>query len=157
MSHHTGTVRWTRELTEPFLDNRYSRAHVWKFDGGVEVPASASADNVPRGTARADAVDPEKAFVVSLSSCHMLWFLFFAARQGFVVDDYEDDAIGVLGKNSAGKIAMTKVTLRPRVRFSGAKIPDDAERAALHHEAHDACFIANSVLTEIAIEPRDDA
>ncbi|HTL67568.1 MAG TPA: OsmC family protein [Lacunisphaera sp.] len=153
MSHYTSLVRWERG-TQPFLDNRYTRAHVWRFDGGVEVPASSSPSVVPLPMSRADAVDPEEAFVASLSSCHMLWFLSIAAKRRFVVDAYEDAAEGVMEKDADGKLAMTRVTLRPLVTFSGAARPDAAQLAALHHAAHEECFIANSVRTEVRCEPR---
>ena len=123
------------------------------FDGGVEVPASASPLSVPLPLSVAAAVDPEEAFVASLSSCHMLWFLSIAARKGFVVEDYRDDAIGTMGKNSKGKTVVEKVTLRPRVTFGAAKQPTFAELTALHHEAHETCYIANSVITVVTCEP----
>lgn len=153
MSHYTSTIRWERGA-QPFLDNRYSRGHVWRFDGGIEVPASSSASVVPLPMSRADAVDPEEAFVASLSSCHMLWFLSLAAKKKYIVDSYEDQAEGVMEKNAQGKMAMTKVTLRPLIVFSGANVPDKAQLDALHHAAHAECFIASSVLSEVLIEPR---
>ena len=153
MSHYTSTIRWERG-TQPFLDNRYSRAHVWRFDGGTEIPASSSPSVVPLPMSRADAVDPEEAFVASLSSCHMLWFLSLAAKRKFIVDSYEDQAEGLMEKNAEGKLAMTKVTLRPLVVFSGAIVPDKTHLAALHHSAHEQCFIANSVRSEVVVEPR---
>ncbi len=153
MSRYTATIRWKRNA-QPFLDNRYSRAHVWCFDGGTEVPASSSPSVVPPPMSRPDAVDPEEAFVASLSSCHMLWFLSVAAQRRFIVDRYEDQVEGVMEKNAAGKLAMTRVTLRPLVTFSGATSPDLAQLQALHHAAHDQCFIANSVRSEVVCEPR---
>jgi len=153
MSHYTMTVKWARGA-QAFVDNRYSRAHVWQFDGGIEVPASSSPSVIPLPLSRADAVDPEEAFVASLSGCHMLWFLSIAAKQRHVVDTYEDRAEGVMEKNAQGKLAMTKVTLRPLVVFSGTPQPDAVQLAALHHRAHEECFIANSVRTEVVIEPR---
>lgn len=153
MSHYSALVRWERG-SQPFLDNRYSRGHVWRFDGGVEVPASSSPSVVPPPMSRADAVDPEEAFVASLSSCHMLWFLSIAAKRRFVVDSYEDAAEGVMEKNADGRLALTRVTLRPLVTFSGANVPDAAQLDALHHAAHDECFIANSVRSEVRCEPR---
>jgi organic hydroperoxide reductase OsmC/OhrA len=153
MSHYTTLVRWERG-EQAFLNNRYSRAHVWRFDGGVEVPASSSPSVVPLPMSRADAVDPEEAFVASLSSCHMLWFLSIAAKKGFVVDSYEDQAEGNMDWNSHGRLAMTKVTLRPLVTWSGNKSPDQEAVGALHEQAHGECFIANSVLTEVACVPR---
>ena len=150
MSTYTATIRWSRTGGE-FAKGQYSRAHEWAFDGGAIVPASASPDNVPPGTADAAGVDPEEAFIAALSSCHMLFFLDFARRAGFVVDSYVDEADGVLEKRADGKIAMTRVTLRPRVTWGGAT-PDEAAIADLHHRAHEACFIANSVNTEVTIE-----
>ena len=147
-------IHWERGAA-PFTDNRYSRGHRWHFDGGVEVPASSSPHTVRVPLSVAAAVDPEEALVASLSSCHMLWFLSLAASGGFRVDEYTDDAIGVMGKNAAGKIAMLRVTLRPRVVFSGERLPSRADIAQLHHRAHEECFIANSVTTEVRIEPPD--
>ncbi len=151
MSTYTATIRWSPTGDGDFAKGRYSRAHEWVFDGGAVVPASASPDNVPPGTANQAGVDPEEAFVASLSSCHMLFFLDFARRAGFVVDNYVDEAEGVLEKNADGKMAMTRVTLRPRVTWAGEP-PDEATLADLHHRAHEACFIANSVTTEVKVE-----
>jgi organic hydroperoxide reductase OsmC/OhrA len=148
-------IHWERGAA-PFTDNRYSRGHSWHFDGGVEVPASSSPHTVRVPLSVAAAVDPEEALVASLSSCHMLWFLSLAASGGFRVDDYTDEALGVMGKNAAGRIAMLSVTLRPRVRFSGERLPSRADIAHLHHRAHEECFIANSVTTEVRIEPPPD-
>jgi organic hydroperoxide reductase OsmC/OhrA len=152
MSTYLATIRWTRR-GHAFADGRYSRAHAWTFDGGVEVPASSSPQVVPLPMSRDDAVDPEEAFVASLSSCHMLWFLDLAQRGGLVVDDYVDTAAGVMATNAAGRLAITVVTLRPRATFSGAKRPTPAEIEALHQRAHDRCFIASSVRSEVRIEP----
>jgi organic hydroperoxide reductase OsmC/OhrA len=152
LSTYSATVRWQRGEA-PFTDGKYSRGHTWAFDGGVVVPASSSPHSVREPYSRADAVDPEEAFVASLSSCHMLWFLHLAAKRGFVVDVYEDGAEGVMAKNPQGRLAMTRVTLRPAVAFSGVP-PSAAEFLALHHDAHKACFIANSVMTIVACEPR---
>lgn len=154
MSHYTTSVVWQRG-NQPFLDNRYSRSHVWRFDGGVEIPASSSPQVVPLPLSRADAVDPEEAFIASLSSCHMLWFLSIAAKEKYVVDSYDDQAEGLMEKNAQGKFAMTKVTLHPRVVFVGANLPDKEQLAALHHRAHEECFLANSVLTHVVCEPRE--
>ena len=153
---HKVEVRWSRGETI-FTDNRYSRGHTWHFDGGVEVPASSSPHVVRVPYSVAAAVDPEEAFVAAISSCHMLWFLSLAADAGFRVDQYLDEAVGVMGKNAAGKTAVTRVTLQPRVTFSGAKLPARAEIDELHHKAHEECFIANSVTTEILCEPVFDA
>jgi organic hydroperoxide reductase OsmC/OhrA len=144
-------IHWARG-DAPFLDNRYSRGHSWSFDGGIEVPASSSPHVVRVPMSVAAAVDPEEALVAALSSCHMLWFLNLAAESGFIVDDYRDDAVGLMGKNAAGKIAMLRVTLRPQISFAGATRPTVAALAALHHRAHEACFIANSVTTDVRVE-----
>ena len=153
MAHlHTALVRW--DLGDhDFLGKRYSRAHTWTFDGGVEVPASSSPHVVAVPMSDAGAVDPEEAFVAALSSCHMLWFLDIASRAGYAVDRYEDAADGHMGRNAAGKLVVDVVTLRPRTRFAGARVPDPAALAALHHEAHEECFLANSVRCEIRCEP----
>ncbi len=152
MINHQAVIEWSRH-GEKFIDNRYSRGHRWRFDGGVDVPASSSPHVVPVPMSVRAAVDPEEAFVASLSSCHMLWFLSIAARRGFVVESYRDEAIGVMAKDASGKIAMTQVTLRPDVRLAGDKQLTDEELAAIHHEAHDECFIARSVKTEVRCEP----
>lgn len=152
MSEHTAVVQWNREGAV-FTDNRYSRGHRWLFDGGVEVPASSSPKVVRVPLSVEAAVDPEEAFVASLSSCHMLWFLSLAAKQGFMVDRYRDEAVGVIAKDAEGKLAMTQVTLRPEVSFSADKQPTAGDLAGLHHEAHEQCFIANSVKTDVRCEP----
>ena len=153
MHKHEARVTWTRGANEKFTDIRFSRVHEWAFDGGIAVRASASPSVVPPPLSAADAVDPEEALVASTSSCHMLYFLFFAAKRGFVVERYDDQAFGVLEKNQSGKMFMSRITLRPHVAFSGDKVPSADELAALHHSAHDECFIANSLKTEIAVEP----
>src|ERR1700756_3646645 len=143
MAHlHTALIRWHVGDAD-FLGKRYSRAHAWTFDGGAVVPASSSPHVVPLPMSDATAVDPEEAFVASLSSCHMLWFLDIASRAGYAVDSYEDEAEGRLGRDAAGRRVVDLVTLRPRARFAGARVPDAGRRAALHHEAHEACFLAN--------------
>lgn len=152
MARHTAEIRWSRG-DQDFLDNAYSRAHLWRFDGGVEVPASSSPAVVPLPHSCAEAVDPEEAFVAALSSCHMLWFLSLAAGDGWRVDDYRDLAEGLMGRNAEGRLAVTRVTLRPQVTFAGPA-PSREQLDALHHAAHDACFIANSVKTEVRCEPQ---
>jgi organic hydroperoxide reductase OsmC/OhrA len=150
---YVATVAWQRGGAA-FTDNKYSRAHEWRFDGGAVVPASSSPLVVaPPGSDPAN-VDPEEAFVAALSSCHMLFFLFHAAKRGFVVERYEDAASGTMGKNADGRVAMLKVVLRPQVTWGGAQRPSAADIEALHHRAHEDCYIANSVKTEVAIEPR---
>ena len=154
MSTYTATIRWARDPSTDFAKGQYSRAHEWSFDGGLTVPASPSPHIVPAPWNDPNGVDPEEAFVASLSSCHMLFFVDFARRAGFVVDSYVDEAEGVLDKRADGKMWMSRVTLRPRVEFSGANPPTEQELADLHHRAHEACFIANSVTTEVTVEPR---
>jgi len=148
MSEHRVQVSWERGGID-FGYETYPRDHRWRFAGGVEVPASAAPDF--RGDAKR--VDPEAAFVAALSSCHMLTFLAIASRKRLVVDSYEDDAIGYLEKNEAGKLAITRVVLRPRVAFAGAA-PSAETVADLHERAHRECFIANSVRTDVSVEAR---
>jgi len=155
MSNHTAVITWQRNGAA-FTDNRYSRAHQWAFDGGVEIPASASPHVVPLPYSVAEAVDPEEAFVASLSSCHMLWFLSIAAGRGFVVESYRDEAKGVMGKNDEGRLAMTRVTLHPRVTFAGGSTPSAEQISAIHEAAHEQCFIANSVKSDVRCEPDQD-
>ncbi|TVT50979.1 MAG: OsmC family peroxiredoxin [Denitromonas halophila] len=152
MSTYTATIVWQRG-SQVFTDNRYSRRHEIHFDGDITLPASSSPHVIPEPYSDADAVDPEEAFVAALSSCHMLWFLSLASRAGFCVDHYEDAAEGVLGTGPGGKQMMTVVTLRPAVRFSGEQ-PTQEEHEVLHETAHDACFIANSVKSELYCHPR---
>lgn len=154
MSTYTATIRWTRKEDGDFTKGQYSRAHSWEFDGGVTVPASPSPHVVPAPWSDLNAVDPEEAFVASLSSCHMLFFIDFARRAGLIVDAYTDQAEGILEKRADGKMAMTQVTLRPRIHWGDGQTPDGATVADLHHRAHEACFIANSVTTEVRVEPR---
>jgi organic hydroperoxide reductase OsmC/OhrA len=151
MSLHLAEILWQRG-DQPFVDNRYSRRHLLRFDGGVEVVASSSPHVVPVPLSDPAAVDPEEAFVAALASCHMLWFLSIAARRGFRVDRYADAALGLMAADERGRPAITRVTLRPTVAFSGAVVPSDEQVAAMHEEAHEACFIANSVRTAPACE-----
>jgi organic hydroperoxide reductase OsmC/OhrA len=152
MSEYQATVEWNRGDAR-FTDKRYSRGHLWRFDGGVEVPASASPHVVPLPMSVAAAVDPEEALVAALSSCHMLFFLSLAAARGLVVDSYRDEAVGTMAKDAGGKLAMSKVVLRPDVRYGGGQRPSRDEEDALHHQAHEECFIARSVRTEVTCEP----
>jgi organic hydroperoxide reductase OsmC/OhrA len=152
MAEYEATIEWTRDGAV-FSDGRYSRGHIWRFDEGIEVPASSSPHSVPLPMSVAAAVDPEEAFVASLSSCHMLWFLSIAAKRGFVVESYRDEATGVMAKNAEGRLAMTQVTLRPVVEFSSDERPTPDQIAAMHHEAHEKCFIANSVKTTVRCQP----
>jgi organic hydroperoxide reductase OsmC/OhrA len=151
MSTYTATVVWTRQPAEAFTDNRYSRAHHWSFDGGVTVAASSSPSVVPLPLSKTDAVDPEEAFVASLSSCHMLFFLFHAAKFGAVVERYEDVAVGVMAKNDQGRQWMSRVTLAPKLTWGPGKTPSASELEVLHHKAHEDCYIANSVKTEVVV------
>ena len=150
---HTATVVWERG-DAAFVDNRYSRRHVIRFDGGAELPGSSSPTVVKAPYSDPAAVDPEEMFIASISSCHMLWFLSLAAVEKFRVDRYEDEAEGVMEKNAEGKMAVTRVTLRPRVVCSGDKMPGAQDLERLHHKAHEECFIASSVKTEVRCEPR---
>jgi len=152
MGHHTAQVIWHRG-EQDFLDNRYSRKHRIRFDGGVEIAGSSSPHVVPLPMSESAAVDPEEAFVAALSSCHMLWFLSIAAENMFRIDSYVDAAAGQMGRNSDGKLAMTQVTLHPAVQFSGDRRPTSEQIEHMHHEAHEACFIANSVKTTVLCEP----
>lgn len=151
MSSHVATIVWER-ADAAFVDNRYSRAHQWQFDGGAVVPASSSPHVVRAPLSNPANVDPEEAFVASLSSCHMLWFLDIARSAGYVVDRYVDQAKGHMQRGADGKSWVALVELVPAVAFSGAKIPDDAALRQLHHKAHEECFLARSVTSEIRIE-----
>jgi organic hydroperoxide reductase OsmC/OhrA len=146
MSEHKASVIWARGGKD-FGYKSYSRDHVWRFENGVEVPASAT----PSYLGNPQRVDPEAAFVAALSSCHMLTFLALASNKSFVVDSYEDHAVGHLEKDAAGKLAVTRVELHPKIVFSGGKTPTDADLEWLHDKAHKECFIANSVTTEVTV------
>jgi organic hydroperoxide reductase OsmC/OhrA len=152
MSDYTATVIWRRG-GDQFRGGRYSRAHLWSFDGGVDVPASASPHVVPRPLSVENAVDPEEAFVASISSCHMLWFLSLAAKGGFVVESYSDHARGTMAPDDAGRMVFASVTLHPRTRFAPDARPTPAELESLHHRAHAECYIANSVKCRITTVP----
>ncbi len=146
MSQHHATIDWHKGSND-FTYEAYSRDHVWRFEGGIEVAASAA----PAFRGTPDRVNPEDAFVASLSACHMLTFLALAARKGFVVEAYRDEATGRLAKNEDGRLAMTEVTLRPAITF-GESAPTTEELQRLHDQSHHGCFIANSVRTEITVE-----
>lgn len=152
VANYGATITWRRNGVA-FSNKKYSRAHTWKFDGGAEVAASSSPHVVPLPFSDPAGVDPEEAFVASLSSCHMLWFLSIACKRGYVVESYEDAADGLMEKNAEGKLAVTLVRLRPKVAFAGSNVPDEEAFQAMHHDAHVECFIANSVKTEIVCEP----
>ncbi len=151
MSQFTAQIFWQNSGPD-FAANKYSRAHQWEFDGGLRVAASASPEIVPLPWSVAENVDPEEAFVASLASCHMLFFLSIAAKQGYTVQNYSDNASGVMAKNSEGRMVITDVTLRPRCVFVGSLQPDNGALENLHHRAHELCFIANSVKTQVHIE-----
>lgn len=150
---YTAEIIWERG-EQVFLDNKYSRKHLLKFDGGIEVQGSSSPMVIPLPYSEENAIDPEEAFVSSLSSCHMLWFLSIAAKNGFVVDSYRDNAVGIMEPNERKKLWVSEVTLNPRTNFSGIKIPTSEEIKNMHHEAHDECFIANSVKSKVRVVPQ---
>lgn len=154
MSRYTAIITWERNGAV-FTDGRYSRAHRWQFDGGINVSASASPHVVPLPFSVEAAVDPEEAFVASLVSCHMLWFLSVAAKRGFVVETYRDEATGIMANNAEGKLAMAEVILHPHVTFLGEKRPTVVEHESMHHNAHEQCFIASSVKTDVRCEALD--
>ena len=145
------SVQWQRSASESFTDQRYSRRHELRFDGGAVVPASSAVSSVPLPWSDPSAIDPEEMLVASIASCHMLWFLWLAAKAGHVVDSYSDAAEGVMTKNAAGKLWVSRVTLRPKVTFAEGRGPTAAALDALHHKAHEECFIANSVKTEVSV------
>ncbi|MGH8674562.1 MAG: OsmC family protein [Burkholderiales bacterium] len=152
MSEHRATIDWRLETAE-FTYESYSRSHALTFDDGVRVPGAAAPANIPASAAGAPGVDPEQAFVAALSSCHMLWFLRLACNRKLKVARYHDEAVGVLEKRADGREAITRVTLRPVVSFGGSA-PTPEQHAQLHEKAHERCFIANSVNSEVHIEPR---
>lgn len=152
MSTYSATVQWSRQPGEVFTDRRYSRRHHWTFDGGQTVPASASPQVVRPPLSDPAGIDPEEALVAALASCHMLFFLDFASREGFRVASYRDDAVGRMEKDARQREWMSLVTLKPQVVFDGDKRPSALEIAALHHKAHDHCYIANSVKAEVRVE-----
>ena len=156
MSEYIARISWRRADNDDFIQAKYSRGHEWGFDGGVTVPASASPHVVPLPYSVEQNVDPEEAFVASLSSCHMLFFLSIAAKRNYIVDEYIDDAIGVMNKDSSGREWMTRVTLRPMIKFSGENQPDYRSLEKMHYRAHELCFIANSVKTEVVTEILSD-
>ena len=151
MGGHTARLSWRSD--GEFATGRYSRRHEWRFDGGAVVVGSASPDVVPVPMSDPAAVDPEEALVASVASCHMLWFLDLARQAGFSVAEYEDAAEGVMGRIAPGRMALTRIALRPRIRFEG-QAPGEAELAQLHEQAHSRCFIANSLKTEVVVEAR---
>jgi organic hydroperoxide reductase OsmC/OhrA len=153
MASYRADVEWRAD--GGFASGEYSRGHIWRFDGGAVVPASSSPEVVPLPFSDPAAVDPEEALVASASSCHMLWFLMLAQKAGFDVAGYSDSAHGDMRRDERGKIAMTRITLAPRIRFEGRE-PSAEELDRLHHQAHESCFIANSLRTEIVVEQQSD-
>ena len=153
MHRYTARISWER-ADQKFSDNKYSRAHTWLFDGGASVAASSSPLNVPEPMSVAANVDPEEALVAAASSCHMLVFLYIAAKRGFIVESYVDDAQATMDTNAAGKIAITKIALRPQIVFAGDRQPTSEELDSMHHQAHDECYIANSLKADIVVEAR---
>ena len=151
MSEYKAIISWKRTGAD-FLKGKYSREHIWAFDGGATVPASSSPSVVPVPYSNPANVDPEEAFVASVSSCHMLTYVFLAYRQGFQVDSYEDDAVGVMTKNEKGVPWISLITLHPRIAYGGDKLPTPADIDRLHHLAHEQCYIANSIKTEVKVE-----
>jgi organic hydroperoxide reductase OsmC/OhrA len=152
MSEHVATICWQRGDAD-FVSGKFSRVHSWTFDGGAKIEASAAPAVVPAAYTSTSAVDPEEAFVASVASCHMLTFLYFAYKQGFQVDRYEDQAAGVMTKGANGVPWVSAVTLRPKVLYGGEKRPTAEQESRLHHDAHEKCFIANSVKSDIKVEP----
>ena len=151
MAEHKATISWQRTGPD-FLKGKYSREHTWTFDGGITVQASSSPSAVPVPYSNPAYVDPEEAFVASVSSCHMLTFLFLAYRQGFQVNSYLDDAVGVMTKNEKGIPWVSAITLNPTISYGGDKRPTPADEARLHHGAHEQCFIANSIKTHVNVK-----
>jgi organic hydroperoxide reductase OsmC/OhrA len=150
MSQHKATLSWKSD-NDRFLEGKFTRVHTWTFDGGVTVPASASPSVVPPPLSNVANVDPEEAFVASVASCHLLTFLYEARKAGFRVDSYDDEAVGELTKNESGVPWVSKVTLHPSIVYGGDKRPTEADVAELHHRAHDGCFIAQSIKTEVVV------
>jgi organic hydroperoxide reductase OsmC/OhrA len=154
MSQHTAVIEWQRG-DQPFSDNKYSRAHNWTFDGGAVVRGSSTPSAmIPPPLSDETAVDPEEALVAAVSSCHMMFFLAYARKDGLVVDSYRDAAEGTLGKDERGKMSITDIVLRPAVSWSGDTVPDAAQILDLHHRAHEACYIGNSVRSTVTVEPQ---
>jgi len=151
VSEHRATIAWKRTGPD-FLKGKYSREHTWSFDGGLTVRASPSPSVVPAPYSNPAGIDPEEALVASISSCHMLTYVYLAQRGGFQVESYEDEAVGVMTRNARGVPWLSRVTLNPRIVYGGERRPSAADEERLHHRAHDECFIANSVKTEIVVQ-----
>jgi len=151
MSTYTAKISWKNDSPETFTKNRYSRAHTWAFDGGIEVPASSSPHAVRLPFSVEEAVDPEEALVAAVSSCHMLTFLWVAAKKGFLIESYEDNAVGEMTSTNDWKQWISKITLDPQIVW-GDKTPTAQELKELHHEAHAQCYIANSIKSEVVVK-----
>jgi organic hydroperoxide reductase OsmC/OhrA len=157
MSIYTAKIIWKSDAPDTFTRNRYTRGHEWRFDGGVTMPASSSPHVVRAPFSVEAAVDPEEALVASAASCHMLTFLWLAATRGFRIDAYEDNAEGVMEKLPDGRQWISRITLRPVIEWAGDKLPTSHEIDDLHHAAHEQCYIANSLRSEIVVELPKDA
>src|SRR5688500_13962276 len=151
MSTYTAKITWQSDSPETFTKNRYTRGHVWEFDGGTKVPASSSPHAVRVPYSVEAAVDPEEALVAAASSCHMLTFLWLAAKAGFNIASYTDNAVGEMTKNDDGKEWISKITLEPQIEWTGEKLPTSQEIAELHHQAHEGCYIANTIKSEVVV------
>jgi organic hydroperoxide reductase OsmC/OhrA len=154
MAEHKATIHW-RRTSPDFLRGKYSREHTWTFDGGITVAASSAPSVVPVPYSNPAAVDPEEAFVAAVSSCHMLSFLYLACKQGFEIDNYTDEAVGLMAKNEKGVPWVSTVLLKPKITFSGERTPSAEELGHLHHLAHEQCFIANSIKTDVKVNPAE--
>jgi organic hydroperoxide reductase OsmC/OhrA len=148
---YTANIIWKKKETESFKDKKYSRGHTWVFDGGLELPASASPQVVPLPMSIESAVDPEEAFVAAISSCHMLFFLSIAANSNYIIETYDDQAEGIMSKNEHGQMVMGDIILKPKIVFSGTTIPSAEQIAELHNSAHHKCYLANSIKSTIKI------
>jgi organic hydroperoxide reductase OsmC/OhrA len=156
MSEHKAIIRWKRSGPD-FLKGKYSREHTWTFDGGLTVPASSAPSVVPAPYSNPANVDPEEAFVASVSSCHMLTYVFLASRQGFQVDSYEDEVVGIMGKNEKGIPWVSAIKLNPKITYSGQKMPAAEDVQRLHHLAHEQCYVANSIKTQVTVVTAEPA
>jgi organic hydroperoxide reductase OsmC/OhrA len=151
MSKYSAKISWKSESPDAFAKNQYSRAHEWLFDGGISVPASSSVHAVRLPFSVEEAVDPEEALVAAAASCHLLSFLWVASKRGFIVDSYEDDAVGEMTKNEQSKDWISRIILDPQIEWNG-KTPNTAELAELHHVAHEVCYIANSIKSAVVVK-----
>lgn len=150
MHSYIAKIAWKSDSPETFTKNRYTRGHKWSFDGGVDIPASSSPHSVRVPYSIEEAVDPEEALVAATASCHMLTFLWVAARKGFIIDSYEDNAVGEMDESS-GKPWVSKITLDPKIEWSGDRVPTADEIGEMHHDAHEGCYIANSIKSEVVV------